>query len=44
MPNTELQWDEVSERYYETGIRKTALYPYDTTSKICMQMILSISA
>ena len=33
MPNTELQWDEVSERYYETGIRKTALYPYDTTSK-----------
>lgn len=34
MPSgTELVWDEVGERLYETGIRKCALYPYDTTSK-----------
>lgn len=31
--NTGLIWDEVGERYYETGVRKLALYPYDTTTK-----------
>lgn len=33
MAGTELVWDEVGERLYETGIRKLALYPYDTSSK-----------
>lgn len=34
MPNsTELVWDEVGERLYETGIRKMVLYPYNATSK-----------
>ena len=33
MAGTQLTWDEVGERLYETGIRKTALYPYDSTTK-----------
>ena len=33
MPTYPLTWDNATERYYETGVNKGVLYPFDTTSK-----------
>lgn len=33
MASKALVWDQIGEREYETGVSKTVLYPYNTTSK-----------